>query len=323
MEDLEPVTENLPAPQSFRHIELEPLDVDLFRATPDVLWKPPVTGARGVFGGQMIGQSLAAAAKSVPSEMQLHSMHSYFLQKGSMDDAIIYNVNALRDGTSYATRLVTGVQRGKTIFVLTASFAMPEASKLDRQALMPMVPSPDELPTEKERWEFVAKHPRCPQPLRDMARELAQQDSPLDFRRIVPISIFDETPAELPRYEVTRQLMWIRAKQRLADDPNVHAAVVAYMSDLGLLSTARGRVSLRDVAMVASLDHSMWFHAKFRADEWLLYEMESPRAGGGRGLAFGRIFTQDGTLAVTVAQEGVMRLSADFELTLPPLRSKL
>ena len=305
------------ASSHFERLELEEIDEKLYRASPELLWRPH--GARGVYGGQVLGQTLYAAAKTIKQvDKRLHSLHAYFLRAGDPDVPIIYYVNTLRDGRSFSSRLVTAKQQGKTIFMGSASFQRPEPSRLEHQHIMPDVPKPWNVPTESERYRRLAKDPRCPIPWKPVMEERASRKNPIDMRVVCAadyFSAFGPAPADpndrpYPSYSTEpRQLVWMKCRKKLSDDPNIHRAVLAYASDMSLLSTARGEFPAIDVRMVASLDHSMWFHSEFRADEWLLFDMSSPRAGGARGFTIGKIFSIDGTLVATCAQEGVMRVS--------------
>jgi len=204
---------------------------------------------------------------------------------------------------------------------LTASFHSPEPSKLDRGLDMPKVPDPDTLISEGERYKTHANDGTLPEQIREYFKQRLKRINPIDLRWVSPptdpASQFlqvllkpdsKEKSKEMKQQsENGQQMFWMRSKQRLVDDPNIHRAVLAYASDFNLLTTARGATKWTEITMMASLDHSMWFHAPFRADEWLLYVMESPRASMSRGLAIGYIFRRDGVLAVTVAQEGLIR----------------
>jgi len=312
-------------------IELEELDPLLYRANAEHLWRPQ--GARGVFGGQVLGQSLAAATRTVDPTKQVHSLHSYFVRAASWKSAIIYHVRKVRDGASFATRSISAVQNGETIFVMLASFMKPEPSRLDLQASMPVVPDPLSLPSEEETLKKYLSDPRLPPGLIPGMKKRSETYNPIDIRYVTTRDFIDSLKRrpEIKSRRTSRdglphQIMWLRAKGRLPDDPQVHVSVLAYASDHGLLTTTRGETSFQDIAMILSLDHAMWFHAPFRADEWLLYVMESPRSYNSRGLAIGYIFRADGTHAVTVSQEGLMRLHRSIESAptpATPLQSKL
>jgi acyl-CoA thioesterase II len=267
-----------------------------------------------------VGQALSAAIKTVAPNKHVHSLHSYFLMAGDPKKNIVYFVQNLRDGTSFASRLVTASQQGKTIFVLVASFQVPHPIAqpvIEHQWKMPTVPPPEELRDFRYYYQSLADDPRCPESWKPFLtrRTDPNMQSPIEVHPAIVIDSlapFGEPPANRPAYpilsrDVPRQALWIRAKAKLADDPTLHAAVLAFASDMNLLTTARFTFNMANLAVVASLDHAMWFHSPFKADDWLLYVLESPRATDGRGLAFGAIFTRAGVLAVSVAQEGVMR----------------
>jgi len=278
-------------------LDLEPIEVNIFRGV-----SPPAERQR-VFGGQVAGQALVAAARTVEPDSLVHSLHAYFLRPGDTRVPILYMVDRIRDGLSFVTRRVTAVQHGRAIFSLSASFQVPEDG-FDHSEAMPDVPDPDSLPTLRERWDelanegerwaaMVAEH-------RDRAAEL---DLPFDLRNC-DWSLADRERA-LPPY----QRMWLKATGVLPDDPVIHTCALTYASDMTLLDTALLPHGLHrlDNAFMASLDHAMWFHRPFRADEWLLYAQDTPSASGGRGFARGSVFTRDGQLAVTVVQEGLIR----------------
>jgi acyl-CoA thioesterase II len=269
-------------------LDLEPIEVNIFRGTsPDV-------EAQRVFGGQVAGQALVAAARTVDADRLVHSLHAYFLRPGDPSVPILYEVDRIRDGRSFTTRRVVAIQHGRAIFNLQCSFHIHEGG-FDHEAPMPTdVPDPDALPDFKQRWAEWA----------DVLGEWYDRDRPIDSRNA------DWEPLDRKNPLPPHQRVWLRADGRLPDDPVLHACIVTYASDMSLLDTtllphAVGAIE-KDIAM-ASLDHAMWFHRAFRADEWLLYDQDSPSASGGRGIARGSIFTHDGHLAVTVVQEGLIR----------------
>ena len=270
-------------------LDLEPIEVNIFRGVS------PDENRQRVFGGQVAGQALVAAARTVdPGAGPVNSLHAYFLRPGDPTIPILYDVDRIRDGRSFTTRRVVAIQHGKAIFNLSASFHRQEVG-LDFQLPMPDVPGPDELPTFEERFE----------PYKEQLGEWYTRPRPIDTRNV------DSRPMErrepLPPY----QHVWLRASGRLPDDPILHTCVLTYASDMTLLDTAmnphRGKVP-DDRLMMASLDHAMWFHRPFRADEWLLYVQDTPSSSNGRGLARGLIYTQAGELVVSVTQEGLMRV---------------
>ena len=272
-------------------LDLEQLEVNLFRG------RSPQVGWQRVFGGQVIGQALVAATRTVEDRAP-HSLHAYFLLAGDPKVPIIYEVDRIRDGKSFTTRRVVAIQHGHAIFSMSVSFHADEPG-LDHQMPMPDVPKPDALPTDTEMKERVL--PQLPEPV----RRYYERERPIELR-----------PVEFGRYlgrksEDGRFNVWIRATGRLPDDPAIHRCVLAYASDFTLLDTAllqhQRSVFDRDI-MGASLDHALWFHRPFRADEWLLYTQDSPNMHGARGFARGLIYAADGTLVASVAQEGLLRL---------------
>ncbi len=274
-------------------LDLERIEHDIFRG------RSPQVGWQRVFGGLVIAQSLVAAIRTVEAR-EAHSLHGYFMLPGDPSVPIVYEVDRLRDGGSFTTRRCVAVQHGRPIFSLSASFQRTE-SGFDHAAAMPAVPAPEALPTEDEIMERFAQ--RMPEPVRRyFERERPIEMRPVGLSRFLPN---DAAPPPLG------QMIWMRATGRLPDDTAVHAAVLAYMSDMTLLDTAllaQGRSVFDPDLQVASLDHAMWFHRPFRADEWLLYAEESPSASGGRGLARGQVFTRAGLLVASTAQEGLMRV---------------
>jgi acyl-CoA thioesterase-2 len=270
-------------------LDLEAIEVNMFRGiSPDV-------DRQRVFGGQVAGQALVAAARTVDAEFAVHSLHAYFLRPGDPSVPILYDVDRIRDGRSFVTRRVVAIQHGKAIFNLQTSFHIAETG-LDHQSPMPDdVPPPEDLPDFKERWAEWA----------EAMGDDYERDRPIDTRNC------DWEPRDRKRPLPPYQRVWMRADGTLPDDPVLHACVLTYASDMTLLDTSllpHAAGALEDQIFMASLDHAMWFHRPFRADDWLLYAQDTPSASGGRGLARGLIFTRDGTLAVSVVQEGLIRL---------------
>jgi acyl-CoA thioesterase-2 len=271
-------------------LDLEALEVNLFRG------RSPQVGWQRVFGGQVIGQALVAATRTVEGRPP-HSLHAYFLLPGDPKVPIIYEVDRIRDGKSFTTRRVVAIQHGHAIFSMAVSFHEDEPS-FDHQMSMPDVPRPDALPSDAEIKERIL--PQLPEPV----RRYYERERPIELR-----------PVEFGRYvgkkpEDGRFNVWIRTTGRLPDDPAIHRCVLAYASDLTLLDTAllpHQRSVFDRTIMAASLDHALWIHRPFRADEWLLYAQESPNLHGARGFARGLIFAADGTLVASVAQEGLLR----------------
>ena len=270
-------------------LDLEPIEVDIFRGLS------PDEHRQRVFGGQVAGQALVAAGRTV-TRGTVHSLHAYFLRPGDPAVPILYEVDRIRDGRSFTTRRVVAVQHGRAIFNLSASFHVDEPGP-DHQVTMPAVPDPESLPTFASQMA----------PYRDRLAEVHERPHPIDVR-FVTSHPFERGEG---KGRPACQRVWMRADGELPDQPLLHACVVAYASDLTLLDTTLAPHGISALSspgtMLASLDHAMWFHRPFRADEWLLYEQESPSASGARGFAKGTIFTRDGLLAVSVAQEGLVR----------------
>jgi acyl-CoA thioesterase-2 len=276
-------------------LNLEALEVNIYRGQNRNI------GTGRVFGGQVFAQALVAAQRTVPADRDAHSVHGYFLRAGDLAAPIVYFVDRPRDGGSFTSRRVTAIQHGEAIFHLSASFHISEPG-LEHQMSMPEVPPPESLAPELELIREMAD--RIPEPL----RTFLTQDRPFDFR---PVSPNDPFVAEVR--EPARQV-WFRAIARLPDERIIHQAVLAYASDYGLLPTALNPhgISLRDQRLqMASIDHSLWMHRPFRADEWLLYAMDSPAAAGARGFTRGMVYTRSGTLVASVAQEGLMRMRGE------------
>ena len=273
-------------------LDLEPLEVNIYRGQNRDI------GTGRVFGGQVFAQALVAARRTVDGAREAHSVHGYFILPGDLEVPIVYFVDRLRDGTSFTTRRVTAIQHGRAIFNLSVSFHIDETG-VEHQEPMPSAPPAEQLVTELDL--IRALESRIP-PSR---RTVLTQDRPIDFRPVVPLDPFNPKPLTPVRH------VWFKAYGELPDDPLLHQAVLAYASDHGLLGTALlpHGLSLWSPGMqLASLDHSLWMHRPFRVDEWLLYAMDSPVAAGARGFVRGSIYSRDGALVASVAQEGLMRL---------------
>jgi acyl-CoA thioesterase-2 len=271
-------------------LDLEQLEHNLFRG------RSPQVGWQRVFGGQVIGQALVAACRTVEGRRP-HSLHAYFLLGGDPAVPIIYEVDRIRDGRSFTTRRVVAIQHGRAIFAMSVSFHADEPG-LTHAATMPDVPPPEGLPSEAEIKSGVL--PLMPDPVRAYyERERPIELKPVEFGRYI-----SRAPGE-PRFNV-----WIRATGRLPDDPAIHQCVLAYASDMTLLDSSlipHGRTVFDRAIQGASLDHALWLHRPFRADDWLLYAQDTPSASGARGFARGLIFTRAGELVASVAQEGLIR----------------
>ena len=272
-------------------LDLEQIEPHLFRGqSPQVEWQR-------VFGGQVIGQALVAACRTV-KDRSIHSLHGYFILPGDPKVPILYEVDNVRDGRSFTTRRVRAFQHDKVIFFLSASFHVAEEG-LHHQVKMPDVPQPEDLPDDRDIAARILPH--MPNPL----RIYHERQRPIDLRPVEIERYMSREPRE-PQFNV-----WIKASTRLPDNPEIHQCVLAYASDMTLLDTslvAHGRTVFDKEIQPASLDHALWLHGPFRADEWLLYAQDSPFSGGSRGFARGQIFTRDGRLVASVAQEGLIRL---------------
>ena len=273
-------------------LNIEQLEVNLFRGrSPQDRWQR-------VFGGQVIGQALVAACRTVDGRPP-HSLHCYFLIGGDPKVPIIYEVDRIRDGKSFTTRRVVAIQHGQAIFTLMVSFHDDEPG-LEHQAPMPQVPPPEELASREAEMRSKVL-PLMPKPV----RRYYERERPIELRPV-------ETGRYLgQKFEDGRFNVWIRATGKLPDDPQIHQCVLAYASDMSLLDTAlvpHGRSLFEKEFMGASLDHALWFHRPFRADDWLLYAQETPNLIGSRGFARGLIYRRDGALVASVAQEGLVRI---------------
>ncbi|WP_431983203.1 acyl-CoA thioesterase II [Streptomyces qinglanensis] len=286
------MTGTSPAERLVDLLNLEEIDLNIFRG------RSPRESLQRVFGGQVAGQALVAAGRTVDEGRPVHSLHAYFLRPGIPGVPIVYQVERVRDGRSFTTRRVVAVQRGRTIFNLTASFHVREPG-FEHQMPMPEVPEPESLPRLAD--EVRRRLGTLPEPLERMARRQA-----FDLRYVDRLRWSTE---ELAGAE-PRSAVWMRAMGSLGDDPLVHTCALTYASDMTLLDAVRLPIEPlwgpRNFD-TASLDHAMWFHRPFRADEWFLYEQESPIATGARGLARGQIFDREGNLIVSVMQEGLFR----------------
>ena len=278
-------------------LDLEEIDNNHFRATS------PNEGWQRVYGGQVLGQALVAASRTVPEDRSAHSLHGYFLRPGDTRVPILYTVDRIRDGKSFTTRRVVAVQHGRAIFNMSISFQVAEEG-FSHQLPMPECPHPDTLRSEDElRAEWASKLP-------EEFHESFNRERPIEVRPINPMNMFE------PEKRPPHQMCWMKSRDRLPDDPRLHQCVLAYLSDWSLLDTATlpHAVSFtQDNLQMASLDHAMWFHRPFRADEWLLYVQDSPSAGGARGLNRGLIYSQSGELVASAAQEGLIRVHQDAE----------
>ncbi len=281
-----------------QHLSLEKIEEGLFRGQSQNL------GFGRVFGGQVIGQALSAAKETV-EDRYVHSFHSYFLRPGDDKKPIVYDVECIRDGGSFSTRRVRALQYGKPIFYMTASFQSEEIG-YEHQSSMPNVQGPDGLLSE---YEFYQQNlDKIPAHLHD----IVACEKPIEIRHVQVNNPFK------PQVMDTRRQVWIKANGKLPDDPRVHRYLLSYASDFNFLPTAlfpHGRSFLQKDMQVATIDHSMWFHRPFRMDEWILYDMDSTSASGGRGLVKGQFFNQQGELVASAMQEGVIRDYQKFPKT--------
>jgi acyl-CoA thioesterase-2 len=275
-------------------LDLEQLEHNLFRG------RSPQDGWQRVFGGQVIGQALVAASRTVEDRVA-HSLHAYFMRPGDPSVPIIYEVDRIRDGRSFNTRRVVAIQHGHAIFSMSASFHLDEPG-FEHQSEMPDVPGPDELPSLNEiKDQFMDSMP-------DNIRAYFKRERPIEIRPVNTDRFFKQETRE------PKQSIWFRATDNLPDDAGMHQCALAYASDFSLLDTAliaHGRLLFDPRLMLASLDHAMWFHRPVRADGWLLYTMDSPVARGARGFCRGTIFTPVGVLVASVAQECMIRERRD------------
>ena len=273
-------------------LRLESIGVNRFRGHSQDL------GFRNLFGGQVLGQSLSAAIQTLKDPAwNPHSLHAYFLRPGSVTEPIEFEVDVLRDGRSFATRQVKASQKGKAILTMMASFQHPEEG-FAHQSDMPEVKGPEGIPSQLELTRMFKSQ------IPERIREIHTADKPIEIRVVNPANPF--APKKMEPYKY----VWMKADAELTGDFSEHARVLAYASDFNLLTTAlqpHGVSVVQKDMQVASLDHSIWFHRPFRMDEWLLYAIDSPNAGGARGFCRGQIFNQQGELVASVAQEGLMR----------------
>jgi acyl-CoA thioesterase II len=275
-------------------LELEQLEVNLFRGESRDIGSPQV------FGGQVLGQALSAAAATVEGRV-VHSLHAYFLRRGDCNAPIVYQVDRSLDGHSFSNRRVVAIQQGQQIFNMAASFQATEAG-FDHQIGMPPVPPPESLA------DSSGPPARLLERLPERVRRFFEQPRPFEFRMVQSIDYLHPQPAAPERQ------IWFRAVDALADDEMLHRRLLAYVSDFFLLDTAtlpHGTSFLKPTLVMASIDHALWFHRTLRVDDWLLYAMESPSASGARGFARASVFARDGRLVASAAQEGLVRSRKD------------
>ena len=274
-------------------LDLEQLENNLFRGQSENI------GGPRVFGGQVLGQALTAAVRTVDKKRTAHSLHAYFLRPGDMELPIIYDVDRIRDGGSFTTRRVVAIQKGEPIFNTSISFHKKESGPT-HQIDMPDIPSPEECKSEIQIRKQIAE--RVPEKMRDFFL----RERPIEIRSMPGEDMFQEAKKKPPY-----KYMWMKAVDRLPDDKSLHQAILAYASDMGLLSTSLNPHRLSFASgnfQSASLDHAMWFHRPFRADEWMLYSTDSPSASNARGFNRGSVYTREGILVASAVQEGLMRV---------------
>jgi len=273
-------------------LDLEQVELDIFRGR-----SPEGERRQRVFGGQVAGQALVAAGRTVPEDRPVHSLHAYFIRPGDPTVPLVYLVDRVRDGRSFTTRRVTVVQHGKTIFTLSASFHRPEPGGFEHFVPMPHVPEPELI---EPTWVRMQR-------LFGPVVEENARDNPIDIRHVGPLSAEVERD---PSLGPASNVVWLKADGELPDDPLLHVCLMTYASDMTLLDTVlvtHGTSWSGGIIAGASLDHAMWFHRPFRADQWLLHAQDSPSATGGLGLARGEVYTRSGELVVSVVQEGLLR----------------
>lgn len=255
-------------------------------------------GTPQVFGGQVLGQALAAAINTVSAERAVHSLHAYFLRRGDVKESIRYEVERARDGSSFSNRRVSASQGARTIFHMAASFQRREQG-VEHQQPMPEVPPPQELADKTEIGPEILSQ------MHEKLRIYLTRERPFMVRPVQQPDLLNPQKLEPVKH------VWIRAKDKLPDDPGLHQTLFAYVSDYELLGTAtlpHGISFTSGTVQMASLDHAVWFHHPFRMDEWLLFAFDSPATAGSRGLARGKVYTRDGRLVATSAQEGLIRV---------------
>ena len=277
-------------------LSLEAIEENLFRGRSQDL------GFRQLYGGQVLGQSLSAATQTVEEARHVHSLHGYFLRPGDASMPVVYSVDRVRDGGSFSTRRVTAIQKGQPIFTCSASFQYDEEG-FEHQAQMPDVVGPENLPSEVEIAERMAEH------IPEQLREKLLCAKPIEVRPVTEKDPFNPQPGDPIKYA------WFRADGNLAASPALHKYILAYASDFGLLTTSlmpHGKSVWHKDMQLASLDHALWFHGNLRADDWLLYAMDSPWAGNARGFSRGNIFNRAGQLVASSCQEGLIRHRKDW-----------
>jgi acyl-CoA thioesterase II len=272
---------------------LERLELNLFRGESRDIGSPQV------FGGQVLGQALVAATATVEDRVA-NSLHAYFLRRGDFNSPIVYEVDRALDGKHFSSRRVVAIQHGRQIFNMSASFQTPETG-LDHQIPMPDVPQPESLPDAESHYRDMAD--KVP----EIARRMLERKRPFEFRPVTPPDLLRREKSAAVKY------IWFRTVDRLGADEALHRSLLAYVSDFHLLDTAlkpHGVSMLSPKLVIASIDHAMWFHRSVRVDDWLLYAIDSPSASNARGFTRGSVFTRDGRLVASAAQEGLIRITS-------------
>lgn len=272
--------------------------MDLHRGTHH--WVPRT---QRLFGGQILGQALVAAAKSVSDNLYVHSLHCYFVRAGDPKVPVLYQVDRTRDGRSFTVRSIKAIQHGQPIFICQASFHLLQPSPVEHQFTMPVVPLPEDLPTVEELIQSYLTKPDLAENLKQGLTKALADEVPIEIKPVSPPTFIRAFAPE------PKLVFWVRARGFIGEgNMKLHCCVAAYVSDYAFLSTALLPYPNHRAKFLASLDHAMWFHNTFRSDEWMLYECESPWAGGCRGLVQGRMWRRDGVLAASCSQEGVLRV---------------
>ena len=274
-----------------RLLELEQLEVNLFRG------ESRDTGSTQVFGGQVLSQALTAAYATVDPRRMVHSLHAYFLRRGDFNARIVYSVDRSRDGQSFSNRRIVAIQHGEPIFNMTASFQVMEPG-LEHQLEMPDVPPPEALPDQ------ASLSPELMEKLPERMQRFLKRPTPFEFRHVQSFDVWQSVSAP------PRRQGWLKSVEALPDDEALHRCLLAYVSDVHLLGTTllpHGGVASTERTIMASIDHAMWFHRRVRVDDWLLYDIDSPSASGARGFARANLYTRDGVLVASTAQEGLIR----------------
>lgn len=273
-------------------LKLEKIEENIFRGQSQDL------GFGAVFGGQVLGQALSAACQTLPADRRAHSLHAYFILPGDAKQPIVYQVDCIRDGNSFTTRRVVAIQKGRAIFSMSASFQRAESGFEHQDPFPAQIPGPEGLPSDHELALAIQEHIPADRRPRILCRR------PIEIRPVNPINPL------APEKQAPVKYNWFRTISPMPDAPAIHQYLLAYASDLGLVVTAlypHGHCYWESAMQVASLDHAMWFHRDFRMDDWLLYAMHSPNANNARGLSIGKVYTRQGVLVATVAQEGLIR----------------